>query len=90
MTRHKHIIMPRVSTLGHDMANSLTQAPADTIAHHRIADFFRDGEPDTNLTGITTVAPLHQTARNASSPRFGGGEEISAFTEAIQGRRTSG
>lgn len=90
MTCHKYIIMPRASTLGHDMADSLTQATANAVAHHRIADLLRDGEPDTNLTGITTVAPLHQAASHACSPRLGGGEKISAFTEAIQGRRTSG
>lgn len=90
MAGDQHIIMPGMCSLGQDMLYSLTQTAADAIAHHRVANFFRDGEADTNGAGITPIPPLHETTADTRPSRFRGSEKIPAFTKAIQGRRNSG
>ncbi len=90
MAGHEHIIMPGTRGGGHHMPNSLTQTAANAITHHRVSNFFCDGEANTNCAGITAITALHQATADTCPPRFCSGEEVTAFTEAIQGRRTSG
>ena len=73
--RHQNVIHFRVSVRVSHLHQSRTQAPADAIAHHRVANLLGDREPkawagtcSSQRLNLTPLAFQHETGRGRTSP----------------------